>query len=110
MSTANLPNYESELANPLNRAPSYSVEPNDFERRIALADRLRTRPTGTFVKESKGGGVRLRLKAQEDNIQLPVYGVADHVSGTVELSKTESVTCVEVKVLRIHSVSQLLPN
>lgn len=100
MSTANLPHY-SDLANLLNRTPSYSVEPQDSERRIALADRQRARPSGNFVKESKGGGVRLRLTSQEENIDLPVYGVADRVSGTVELSKTENVTCVEVKVLRI---------
>jgi hypothetical protein len=100
MSAVSLPSYVDHT-NPLNRTPSYSLEPHDYERRIALADRLHPRPSGNFVKESKGGNVRLRLTAQEDNVELPVYGLRDHVSGTVELSKTEGITSVEVKVLRI---------
>ncbi|KAF8195593.1 hypothetical protein BJ912DRAFT_957489 [Pholiota molesta] len=96
MSAVSLPSYVDHT-NPLNRTPSYSLEPHDYERRIALADRLHPRPSGNFVKESKGGNVRLRLTAQEDNVELPVYGLRDHVSGTVELSKTEGITSVEVR-------------
>ncbi|KAF9483515.1 hypothetical protein BDN70DRAFT_799620 [Pholiota conissans] len=108
MSTVSLPSY-IDPSSPLNRTPSYSLEPHDYERRIALADRLRPRPSGNFVKESKGGGVRLRLTAQEDNVELPVYGLGDHVSGTVELSKTEGITSVEVKIegkLRLKEIAE----
>ncbi|KAF8903178.1 hypothetical protein CPB84DRAFT_1814790 [Gymnopilus junonius] len=85
MSTVSLPSY---VAPSLNRIPSYSAEPGDFEHRIALGDRFRIRPTGIFVKESKGGGVKLRLSSQEENIALP---------GVVELSKPEGVTSVEIE-------------
>jgi hypothetical protein len=78
MSTASLPSYAEPI---LNRTPSYSAEPHFYEQRIALADRLRPRPSGDFIKESKGGGIRLRLTAQEDNVELPVYGATDHVAG-----------------------------
>ncbi|KAF8158178.1 hypothetical protein B0H34DRAFT_707732 [Crassisporium funariophilum] len=95
MSTANLPAY----VNPsLHRTPSYAEEPREYEQRIALADRLRPRPSGNFVKQSKGGGASLRLSAQEDDVALPVYGSGGLVEGTVDLSKTESVTSVEVKI------------
>ncbi|KAF8967179.1 hypothetical protein BDZ97DRAFT_1656721 [Flammula alnicola] len=97
MSTVSLPSYVGHAPS-LNRTPSYSAEPHDYEQRIALADHLRPRPSGDFIKESKGGGIRLRLTAQEDNVTLPVYGTADHVGGIVELSKTEGITSVEVKI------------
>ncbi|KAH9480633.1 hypothetical protein JR316_0007233 [Psilocybe cubensis] len=95
MSTVSLPSY---IAPSVHRAPSYSAEPNQYEQRLAFVDRLRARPSSDFVKESKGGGVRLRLSAQDDNASLPVYGLSDVVEGTVELTKTEAVTCVEVKI------------
>ncbi|CAA7262955.1 unnamed protein product [Cyclocybe aegerita] len=95
MSTASLPSY---VAPSVNRIPSYSAEPHNHEQRIALADRLRPRPSGTFIKESKGGGVRLRLNAQEDNAPLPIYGAGSQVEGYVDLSKLEGITSVEVKI------------
>lgn len=94
MSTVSLPSY---IAPSLNRIPSYTAEPGNFEHRIALGDRLRIRPSGNFIKESKGGGVRLRLSSQEENIALPLYGASDVVEGVVELSKPEGVTSVEVQ-------------
>ncbi|PPQ92855.1 hypothetical protein CVT25_004343 [Psilocybe cyanescens] len=95
MSTASLPSY---IAPSLHNTPSYSAEPHQYEQRLAFADRARPRPSGDFVKESKGGGVRLRLTAQDDNATLPIYGSSDAVEGTVELTKTEAVTSVEVKI------------
>ncbi|KAJ3504111.1 hypothetical protein NLJ89_g8111 [Agrocybe chaxingu] len=95
MSTASLPSY---VAPSVNRIPSYSAEPHDHEQRIALADRLRPRPSGTFIKELKGGGVRLRLTMQEDNAPLPIYGSGSQVEGYVDLSKLEGITSVEVKI------------
>ncbi|KAJ3506552.1 hypothetical protein NLJ89_g6804 [Agrocybe chaxingu] len=95
MSTASLPSY---VAPSVNRIPSYSAEPHDHEQRIALADRLRPRPSGTFIKELKGGGVRLRLTMQEDNAPLPIYGSGSQVEGYVDLSKLEDMASIEVKV------------
>jgi hypothetical protein len=42
--------------------------------------------------------VILRLNAQEDSVEVPVYGLGGRVTGTVELSKTKAVQSVEVKV------------
>jgi len=95
MSTLSLPSYAAPA---LQRTPTYSAEPQDHEQRIALADRLRPRPSGNFVKQSKGGGVRLCLNAQDDKAELPVYAQNGNVEGNVELSKTEGVTSVEVKI------------
>ena len=95
MSTNSLPSY---LSPSLNRVPSYSAEPHDYEQRIALVGRLRPRPSGSFVKESKNGDARLRLSAQEDNINLPIYESRGVVEGTVELSKTDGIQSVKVKV------------
>lgn len=87
----------------LHRAPSYTEEPLESEQRIALSDRLRSRPAGSFVKHSKHGHARLKLTAQEDGVTIPVYGVGGSVEGTVELDagKVEGVASVEVKV-RYH--------
>ncbi|EDR13768.1 uncharacterized protein LACBIDRAFT_292561 [Laccaria bicolor S238N-H82] len=106
MSTNSLPSY---LSPSLNRVPSYSAEPHDYERRLALADRLRPRPSGSFVKESKNGDARLRLSAQEDNISLPIYGSRGVVEGTVELSKTDGIQSVEVKIegrLKLREIAE----
>ena len=40
----------------------------------------------------------MRLTAQEDKVELPVYGATDPVAGVVEFTKPEGVTSVEVKV------------
>jgi hypothetical protein len=84
----------------LHRAPSYTEEPLEDEQRIALNDRLRVRPAGTFVKYSKHGHTRLRLTAQENGVAIPVYSTGESVKGTVELDdeKVERVDRVEVKV------------
>jgi len=95
MSTSSLPSYLTPL---LNRTPSYATENYDHEQHVPLADRLRPRSLGAFVKQSRGGNAFLRLSAQEDDISLPVYGSGSLVEGTVELTKTEGVTSVEVKV------------
>ncbi|KAJ7639086.1 hypothetical protein FB45DRAFT_1001079 [Roridomyces roridus] len=102
MSTAALPNFPYSDLPPLqpsfSRTPSYTAEPRTHEQRIALNARLLPRPTGTFVKSSKNGDVTLRLTAQKDNIELPVYGCGSLVEGIVELAKTDNVSTVEVKI------------
>ncbi|KAJ7653481.1 hypothetical protein B0H17DRAFT_1100695 [Mycena rosella] len=98
MSTASLPSYIAPLQPSYSRAPSYSVQPGLFEQRLALNARTLPRPTGNFVKSSKGGDAKLRLSAQQDEIDLPVYGAGGVVEGTVELAKTDNISTVEVEV------------
>lgn len=93
---ANLPSYDSHHGEVLNRAPSYSAEPHHYEQRLAQADRASPRASGAFIKEKHN--ICLRLTAQENGVELPVYGIGEHVTGVVELSKTAGVTSVEVKV------------
>lgn len=102
MSTSILPSYHP--AEPLDRTPSYSYEPHDYEQRVALADRPLAPPSGSFVKQSKNGNSCLRLLAQENDAVLPIYGASAVVDGFVELSKTEGVSRVEVKVKDLYSL------
>ena len=93
MSTTSLPSYSA--VNP--HIPSYTAEPQAYERRLAV-NRLRPRPSGEYVKQSRGGGISLRLVAQDSNASLPMYGCGSSVVGTVEIPRTDGVTAVEVKV------------
>ncbi|KAJ7126184.1 hypothetical protein C8R44DRAFT_980034 [Mycena epipterygia] len=93
MSISRLPSYR--VAPPLGRPPSYSTEPGLHDRR-APNSRPVHQPAGIFVKSSKSG--TLRLTAQEDKIDLPVYGSGGVVEGTVELAETATISAVEVKV------------
>jgi len=93
MSTASLPTYSSPASVSFDRAPSYTTEPQ-----FAMINVRSYLPSGVFLKESKGGGVILRLDYQKENVGVPVYGLGSHVEGTVELSKTDPVESVEVKV------------
>jgi hypothetical protein len=96
MSTASLPNYVEPT---FSRTPSYTVEPQADEQRIALARRqLRPRASGEFVKQSRNVDVSLRLVDQESDASLPVYGAGGSVEGTVNLSRCDGIASVEVKV------------
>ncbi|KAI0670876.1 hypothetical protein C8Q78DRAFT_1069600 [Trametes maxima] len=104
MSTTSLPGYAPSFT----RIPSYSAEPHAYEQRLAL-NRPTRRPAGDFVKQSRGGNVSLRLFAQENNVSLPVYGLGAAVEGAVNLTKTDGVTAVEVKIegsLRLREVAE----
>jgi len=90
MSTASLPTYSRPVSD---RAPSYTTEPQ-----FAMINAQGCLPSGVFLKESKAGGVVIRLGYQEENVDLPVYGLGSRVEGAVELSKTDPVESVEVKV------------
>ena len=94
MSTLSL---SSSVVPLLNRPPSYFTGHQGAGHRLTLADRLRPRFAGAFVKESRAGNVSLHLNAQEDG-SLPVHGSSALVEGTVELTKTQDVNSVEVKV------------
>ena len=104
MSTTSLPSY---VRSSLSRIPSYSAEPQAYEQRLAWTMRVpasRPGPSAEFVKQSKSGGISLRLKDQEQNAPLPVYGCGALVTGTVDLAKTEGVAAVEVKVRAARNI------
>jgi hypothetical protein len=73
MSTASLPSYPSPPE--LFRTPSYQAEPRAEERRIAHALFYQRRGrTVDFIKQSKSGGVSLRLTDQAEGTETPTYG------------------------------------
>ncbi|EAU85980.2 hypothetical protein CC1G_03003 [Coprinopsis cinerea okayama7 len=88
----------------------YSYEPHDY--RVVLTGGLPSTgmpATGTFVKQSRNGNASLRLFAQAGDADLPVYDAAGPVEGLVELSRTENVSRVEVKVeglLRLREIAE----
>ena len=92
-----LPPYSSPPA--FVRVPSYATEPRLHERRIAVSsDRRISRPQGSFVKETRGGAMKLRLSAQNDSCSIPVYGRNDYVTGVVDINKVDGIHNVELKV------------
>ncbi|KAJ7852835.1 hypothetical protein B0H14DRAFT_2759493, partial [Mycena olivaceomarginata] len=76
----------------------YSIEP---------APNLYDRLTGNFVKSYDYGDVKLRLAAQDDKLDLPVYSGVSTVEGTVEIANTNNISSVQVKVMSY--MTQLLP-
>jgi hypothetical protein len=60
---------------------------------------IRSRRRGNFLKVSKNGEIKLRLKQEDDNLELPVYGSGDSIEGLVELTRTENMSSVEIKVI-----------
>lgn len=97
MPAASLPEYDALPSQLL--SPSYTAIPQAHESRLALNPRLRpNRPPRSFVKQTKSGNVSLRLVDQDVRVVLPVYGLGASVEGTVEISKTEGITSVEVQV------------
>ena len=102
MSASGLPAYRPATLVRSPASPVYTPEPQAYEQRLAL-NRIRERPSTEFVKQSKTGGVSLRLSEQEDNASLPVYGCGDSVEGMVDLAKPESASSVEVRVSSVSS-------
>ncbi len=103
MSTASLPSYAVPYQPSFSRIPSYSAEPGIYEQRLALNARSLPQATGNFIKSSKSGNAKLRLTAQENNIDLPIYGTGGVVEGTVELTKTDNISTVEITVMPLAS-------
>lgn len=52
------------------------------------------------MKNSRTGGVVLRLTGQHDDATLPEYSRGALIDGTVELKNTESILSIEVKVCK----------
>ncbi|KAJ7758887.1 hypothetical protein B0H14DRAFT_388882 [Mycena olivaceomarginata] len=51
----------------------------------------------------------MRITAQEDEIDLPVYGMGDVVAGTIEVTKTENISSVDVTVegrVKVHELGE----
>ncbi len=63
-------------------------------------------PGGEFVKESKGGNLRLRLYRQTDNASVPMFGIRGPVEGKLELSKPKGLVFVAIRV-RVSSISSI---
>lgn len=96
--TASLPSYVGHPLPP-SRTPTYTATPAAHEQRLALNERLPDPNNGgSFVKQSKSGGVSLHLEGQDSDALLPVYGNGAIVEGTVRVSKAENVSSVEIKV------------
>ncbi|KAG1818493.1 uncharacterized protein BJ212DRAFT_1345892 [Suillus subaureus] len=51
-----------------------------------------------FVKQTRNGGVSLRLAGQDDQLTLPVYGYGASVEGTLDVHKRDGITSVEVQI------------
>lgn len=94
MSTTSLPSYY--LAPTLPSIPAYSEEPQQYEQRLAYANRIHPRSSKAFVKHSKNGDAKLTLNGQDG--QVPAYGSGGVIDGSVDIMKTEGVTSVEIKV------------
>lgn len=91
--TASLPTY---VRRPV---PSYTTHPAAHEQRLALAERaVNISHRGEFVKQSKSGGVTLRLAGQDREAALPGYGCGAIVDGMVCMTKSDNVSSVEIKV------------
>lgn len=105
MSTLSLPRYSVDSFQP----PLYSSDPSlcdsstGFDRaRSPLSTIIAATPRpsgGEFVKESRGGNLRLRLYRQSNNdVTVPVFGIRGPVEGTLELSKPKGLVFVAVRV------------
>lgn len=89
---------ETTTVSSLDRTPSYSVEPGLDEQWLVIHARSLPQATGTFIVTSSNGNAKMRITAQEDEIDLPVYGTGDVVAGTIEVTKTENISSVDVTV------------
>ncbi|KAJ7926869.1 hypothetical protein B0H13DRAFT_1474855, partial [Mycena leptocephala] len=93
----------------LDRNPSYSVEPGLDEQWLVIHARSLPQATGTFIVTSSNGNAKMRITAQEDEIDLPVYGTDDVVAGTIEVTKTENISSVDVTVegrVKVHELGR----
>lgn len=114
MSTLSLSRYSVESF----QAPLYSSDPllceTGFHRArspastVIMAATPARPPGGEFVKESKGGNLRMRLSRQRNDATVPVFGIRGPVEGTLELAKPKGLVFVAVRV-RISLICALPP-
>ena len=103
MSTLSLPRYSVDSYQaPLHSADPLLCEAGFYRVRSPASTVMAATPArppgGEFVKESKGGNLRLRLYRQSDNATVPVFGIRGPVEGTLELSKPKGLVFVAVRV------------
>lgn len=53
---------------------------------------------GTFTKQSRNRNASLHLAARADNYSVPTYGSGSHVNGIIQVSKSDGITGVAVKL------------
>ncbi|KAI0027740.1 hypothetical protein K488DRAFT_60566 [Vararia minispora EC-137] len=108
MSTASLPTYTAPPD--LTRTPSYAPEPRAEERRLAHAIVYQyngRRRSADFIKQSKTGGMSLRLSDQIEGTNIPTYGMRSPIEGSIELAKTEGLAFVAIKVEGIMKLKEI---
>jgi hypothetical protein len=119
-STLSLPSYVADSL----PTPSYSAQPLLHETTLSQG-----RPAGAFahafaaavpppspssasaefVKDSKRGGLRLRLSRQtSDNVVVPVFCARGPVEGTLELLKPQDLAFAAIRVRIFYSYSHPL--
>ncbi|KAF7362596.1 hypothetical protein MVEN_00608400 [Mycena venus] len=87
----------------------YSAEPELDEHRHAIHAHSLPRATGTVTVPSSNENATLRLTAQEDKIELPVYSTGAVIAGTVELAKTDHIFAVDIAVegrVKVHELGE----
>ncbi|KAH9959786.1 hypothetical protein BC827DRAFT_1134211 [Russula dissimulans] len=101
--------------------PSYTSQPRLHETRLAegyplspfsftssiITPTAPPRPPAEFVKDSRRGGLRLRLSRQADNTTVPVLGIRGPVEGAVELLKPDGLAFVAVRVDGLLKVKEV---
>lgn len=97
MSTAILPGYPTPSSQV--HSPTYTATPQAHEHRLAYNTRLNpNRSPREYVKQTRNGGVSLRLAGQDDQLTFPVYGYGAAVEGTLDIHKRDGITSVEVQI------------
>lgn len=78
------------------RNPAY----NSAARPVSYDHSTRPRPkqSGQFCKESRGGGVSLRLVSHPEDASIPVYYSGDIIEGTAETPRKDRITSVAATV------------
>ncbi|KAG1742306.1 uncharacterized protein EDB91DRAFT_1279244 [Suillus paluster] len=95
--TVTLPGYPTPSSQA--HSPTYTAAPQAHEYRLAHDARLSpNRSPREFVKQTRNGGVSLRLAGQDDQTALPVYGYGASVEGTLDIHKRDGITSVEVQI------------
>jgi hypothetical protein len=105
MSTSSLPSYLPFEG--LTTVPQYSATLHQPERRFSFHDLLSSRLEGDWVKYSKGKSVCLLLIVEQDADGLPMYGCGDSIEGLVDVTKSDHVHSVELKVSTIGAGKRL---
>lgn len=80
--------------------PSYRYEPRDSEHLLSRRRQVREAPRGNFSRNTKSGGLVMRLTGLESENSLPEYNPGEIARGVLELKSQPlgSIISVDVKV------------